>query len=213
MPPIDPKKVLVGYFGAYGGKRSNAAEETARKLAAAEQAGTLNVPEGVDVEFHRLDRDADSVDRFIAAAQSGHAAKVLLLGEELGPLKVERLARDRGLPPKNVFISAGTAFLRHGSGQLISTDAPVTAMAAAAGAKISADAGTDYCNYVYYRALKAGLNAVFVHVNSGLFEHFRGIDGAARGVNAMLGAWFGHSPALAAHTRGVGAMFARTSPD
>lgn len=209
MPPIDPNKVVIGYFGPYGGKASNAAEETTDKLAAAERAGTLDVPAGVDVEFHRLDRDPDSVDRFLAAARSSRAGKVLLLGEALGPLKVERQARDRGLPPDNVFISAGTAFLRRGSDRALATAAPADEMAAAAGARLSSDAGTDYCNYVYYRALEAGLNAVFVHVNSGLFEHFRDIDGAARGVNAMLGAWFGHSPALAAHARGVGAMFSR----
>ena len=213
MPPIESKRVLVGYFGPYGGKSSNAAEETVNQLAAAEQAGMLNVPADVEVEFFCLERDVDSVDRFISAAQTHQVGKVLLLGENLGPLKVESLARDRGVPPRNVLVSAGTAFWRHGSGGALATDAPVAEMAAAAGARLSSDAGTDYCNYVYYRALKAGLNAVFVHVNAGLFEHFRDIDGAARGVNAMLGAWFSHSPSLATHVRGVDAMYPRTGSE
>jgi len=213
MSPLDPNKILVGYFGPFGGKRSNAAEETAKKLGAAKEAGTLEVPAGATVEFLRLDRDAASVDRFIATAKAGGAGKVLLLGESLGPLKVETLARDRGLPPKNVFISAGTAFLRRASAEVLKTDAPAAAMAEAAGAKLSADAGTDYCNFVFHRALRAGLSAVFVHVGSGLFEHFRDVDGAARGVNAMIGAWFEHTHGLAAHARGVSAMYPGDRPD
>ena len=108
-----------------------------------------------------------------------------------------------------MLLSALTGLARQGKGGALTTPAPVEEMARAAGVALSADAGTDYCNRVFYRALQAGLPAVFVHVNSGFLEHFRDIGGREAGGAAMLGAWFRSTPSVAAHARGVAASFGR----
>ncbi len=203
----DPNRVVVGYFRPFGGKRTNAAAEAAHRLDQMRARGELAVPQDAVVTFAELDRTAASVDAFVDAAKTARAGKVLVMGESLGPLAVEGLAKDRGVPPESVLLSAGTALFRRRSHATLQTTAPIDAMAAAAGARVSADAGTDYCNLVYFRALAAGLPTVFVHVNSGLFEHLRDTDGAAAGVSAMLGAWFQAADPLVAHRRGVAAMW------
>lgn len=187
---MDPKRVVVGYFGPMSGKRTNAAEETAKALDAMREGGELALPADAELTFLPLDRTARDVDAFVAAAKAQGAGKVVILGESLGPLKVETVAYDRGTPPENVFVSALSGFARHGRGAPLTTSAPVTEMAQAAGATVSTDAGTDYCNFAFHKALAAGLPAVFVHVNSGLFEAFRDVPGSAAGVAAMLQAWF-----------------------
>ena len=76
----------------------------------------------------------------------------------------------------------------------IASPAPVEAMAQAGNARVSHDAGRYYCNYSYQSALRAGLNAVFIHVPAGIFGLGRDPEGAAQSVNRMLGAWYRETP-------------------
>ncbi|MBM3462509.1 MAG: hypothetical protein FJX76_10445 [Armatimonadetes bacterium] len=182
--------LVIGAFGPFGPKSTNQADEVAKRLVQMRERGELQVPEDVRVTVVPMETNVDSVQQFVQTAKQMQADRVLMLGESGSGLKVEAQAHDRG-QPHGLLLSAVTSLLpSFGEHETLATAAPADQMAQASGAAVSKDAGNFYCNYSYHSALQAGLNAVFVHVPSGILGLGRDPDGAARGVNQMLGAWY-----------------------
>lgn len=176
-------KLVIGAFQRFGCRLVNNAALVARKL---QQPGQLHIAADVDVEFHKLDVNGRSIDDFVRQARDSHADYVLLLGEDGFSTFVEERAYDRGVPA-SAPVTVVKDLFGLGSREYLRTAAPVKAMAAAGHAQVSHDAGYYYCNYAYHSALKAGLNAVFVHVPGTPFG--LGTGAYAAKVDRMLGAW------------------------
>jgi pyrrolidone-carboxylate peptidase len=188
------EKLVIGAFQPFGGKSVNNAAEVAERLKDMRADGSLSIPDGVDVSVLPVEVSEASVRDFVAQAKAQGADKVLIMGESGFDIKVEERAIDRG-KPKPLLLSAVTHFLPDfGEHDELHTNAPVFKMAEAAGGKVSTDAGNYYCNYSYHTALDAGLNAVFVHVPSGVMGVGRNTEAAAEGVNRLIGAWYQNDP-------------------
>lgn len=182
--------LVIGAFQPFGGKYTNQADEVAKRLSAMREAGELEVPDDVKVTVVPIDTNAASVESFVRTARELHADKVLMLGENGLGLRVETRAHDRG-KPLPLMLSAVSSLLPHSKKrETLESRAPTQDMAQAANATVSRDTGHFYCNYSYHSALRAGLNAVFVHVPSGIFGLGRNPDAAAKSVNKMLGTWY-----------------------
>ena len=181
--------LVIGAFQPFGGKHVNNASQVAGRLQQMQAEGTLHVPADTQVSFLPLGTSVDAVEKFVQEAENLGADRVLMLGENGLATKVEGRAHDRGVP-RSLLATAAMEFLPKGSQGTLDSRAPVRSMAEASGAGLSQDAGAYYCNYSYHTALQAGLNAVFVHVPSGLFGLGRQTDKAAGQVNQMLESWY-----------------------
>jgi len=187
------EKLVIGAFRPFGGKRTNQAAEVAARLEKMKSEGTLQVPDHVEISFLPLDTTVEGVEKFVARAKELKADKVLMLGENGLSLKVEAQAFDRGRPSSLLVSAASELVPSFRKSPSLETKAPAEAMAGASRSALSRDPGSYYCNYSYFTALSAGLNAVFVHVPSGIFGFGRDPDAAALGVNDMLGTWYAAS--------------------
>lgn len=181
--------LVIGAFQPFGGKRVNNAAEVAARLQSLQESGELRLPADTRVSFLPLETGVSAVETFVEQAQELGADRVLMLGESDLRTHVEARAHDRGTP-RSLLATAAMEFLPKGSAGSLDTPAPVERMAEASGAKLSHDAGAYYCNYSYHAALKAGLNAVFVHVPSGLLGVGRQTEAAAQQVGTMLETWY-----------------------
>lgn len=188
------KHLVIGAFQPFSGKHVNQADEVAKRLVKMRGNGELKVPVDVQLTVLPLDTNAAAVDHFVQQAQALHADRVLMLGEGGLGVHVEAQSHDRGQPGSLLASAAAELLPTFKKSPTLASPAPVEAMGCAGGAKVSHDAGHYYCNYSYHSALRAGLNAVFVHVPSGILGLGRDADGAAQSVNKMLGAWYQTDP-------------------
>lgn len=67
-------------------------------------------------------------------------------------------------------------------------------MARAVDAKVTSDAGRHYCDCSWQSAVRAGLNAVFIHLPVGIVGLGHHPEGAARSVNRMLATGYREPP-------------------
>jgi pyrrolidone-carboxylate peptidase len=182
------RQLVIGAFQPFGGKRTNNAAEVAGRLEEMVHQGSLELPEDVRVSFVPLETSPESVDRFLE--QASQAERVLMMGESGFATRVEARAHDRGQPGSLVGSALRELVPLPERAEALDSPAPVQEMARAAGARLSGDSGHYFCNFAYYTALQAGLNAVFVHVPSGFLGLGRQTDRAADQVKTMLETWY-----------------------
>jgi len=184
--------IVIGAFKPFGLKKTNQAQEVAGSLKQLQEKGELSVPKDTDVVFLSMETNADSVQNFVDQAKKLNPSKVLMLGEDGLSTRIEKKGKDRGKPLSAPLSALG--FSRHPSRGEIESPADVGRLAKAAGVGVSGDAGKYYCNYAYHTALQAGLNAIFVHVPSGILGLGKAPEKATKQVNRILDEWFISDP-------------------
>jgi pyrrolidone-carboxylate peptidase len=191
-----PSKIFIGYFGPWIVKnKANAAELTVDaflnkyKEKLAERNITFE-PEKMKCTF-------DSVSAAVTKAKPYDRA--MFVGETLmaGSARLERLAYNRkpvDARSDSKPVDARSDMKSARKDDALPTSCPVEDMAKAAKIDVSDDAGWGYCNYVYYLALKAKVNAVFLHVNSGFVGIGRNVDVSVEKLRIVLEEWVKRGP-------------------
>ncbi len=187
---MEPQRLVIGAFGPFGGKWLNNAELVSQRLEQRHAAGQLKIPDQVEVHFLPLDCSPEGVQSFVHKAQELNPDRVLVMGESGFRTRIETRAFDRGVPSgllQSTLKEMVPGANREGE---LATTAPVEQMARNSGSFLSHDAGEFYCNYAYHSALSAGLNALFVHVPSGLLGLALSTNRATDKVEQILETWY-----------------------
>jgi len=168
--------VLITGFGAFPGNAFNPTGDLVARLAVRRRPALERVRRIV----HVFSTSYDAVDKELPELVASHRPDAILMFGLAGRtphLRVETRARNKrsSLLPDVSGAIAVSACIRSGAAATLRTSAPCPMVRAAAGharvpVKVSIDAGTYVCNYLYWRALESARDTgtaplvLFVHV-------------------------------------------------